>query len=432
MKKKYLEIIKLEDQYRLERLVLTKKGHPPRRILYSDTESEVKEFLDVCTKYMKNPNTNLDSIFFDVEVQEVTFRVCIRNRHDFFEEPCLQPLLAKASRLEEREEIRSVQSLNGKIPVPKIALAFTMAAALLAAVRIKSRASYEGTIPETTTTMTSSLESPLPELTVAAEAPYIVEEQLTVVQEPSDFELIKLGLPTFGEMRDSKEKELVQVYEDSARKWGTVMGIDPELIECIMAQEKVIHSETKDANGAIGIMQIQYSQWIHQEIPYLDVQTGEWQKLKVDDALLKSVDGNIKVGTAILQGAHFHNENNFALMIQEYNYGMGKTNELLRLYEEKTGKTPEEVRENPYDLGWLAYCSEIKNKNGKIYGDPNYVEHILRRYEKDTLCLVTEDLVERVYTNVPKERTETALAVSPNPNYVPQTESQAESTVRKR
>lgn len=160
-------------------------------------------------------------------------------------------------------------------------------------------------------------------------------------------------------------------YNNLFEKYSNMYGIDPTLAIAVGTQERGIHSEIMDQGGATGLMQVQNSVWRNQNLSAYNFNTKEMETIKVDESRLSDVEYNIKVGCMILQTNLKAMNYNTLAAIQTYNMGYGNMNKILAAYSVDSGKTIEQILDDPTDIGWLKYRNIIK------VGDIKYVENVL-------------------------------------------------------
>lgn len=187
-----------------------------------------------------------------------------------------------------------------------------------------------------------------------------------------------------------KAKELYMPYfEDCAERFG----LDANLLLAMGTQERGVHSDVKESDGGIGLMQIQYDVWINKTVDYFEKnpETGKFEKksITITDAMLKDVKSNIEVGSIILQIYLRISKYNIPVAIQMYNMGDGALKSILRTYGEVCGKTLDELFDSPTDLGWTEY-RQLKN------GDPIYLENVNQWAENPTFSVINLDTMETV------------------------------------
>ena len=199
-------------------------------------------------------------------------------------------------------------------------------------------------------------------------------------------------LPNFGNNTyDEKYNYVEENYGEIVDKYAKMSGIDPRIIKCILAQERGKHSSTIDEGGALGVAQIQVSYYLNTDLTIHNYVTNEDETFKVTWDLLKSVDGNIKVGTTILQNLLDFYDGNLFLAVQAYNYGAGATNQSIKKASEKHGYSKEYIINTPTNLFWLDGVQQYNREKGS-YGDVDYLDHVFSRYPGN-------DLQVTYYTN---------------------------------
>lgn len=161
-----------------------------------------------------------------------------------------------------------------------------------------------------------------------------------------------------------------ELYGDTIDKYAKMYGLDSNLVLAIATQERGIHSTKMDSGGATGLMQVQNSVWVNEEISAHNFETGEVESFTVRKDMLSNVDTNIKLGCMILQNAMKNMDYNIVAAVQCYNMGYGNMSKILNAYASSQGLTKEEVLQDHNDYGWLGYRDLI------TVGDPQYVEHV--------------------------------------------------------
>lgn len=184
-----------------------------------------------------------------------------------------------------------------------------------------------------------------------------------------------------GEMTEGKVAEILKIeqsreeYLPIVEKYSSMFGIDSELFMAQLCQERMTHSNIIDDGGAIGISQIQVSVWVGKNITFYNFDKGDYETFTVTLDMLKSLEGNIKVGAAIYQNYLCNHDYNVLAALQAYNSGNGVKNRVIQAYANSIGKTVDEVLEDQTDTNWLDYRYLLN------YGDSNYVENVLRYYQ---------------------------------------------------
>lgn len=168
-----------------------------------------------------------------------------------------------------------------------------------------------------------------------------------------------------------KAENTKNAYGSIIEKYANMYGVDPNLMIALATQERGVHSDTIDAGGAIGLMQIEYKVWNNQTISAYNYETGEKDTITIDDNAMKDLYTNIKLGCMIMQANLKAMDNNPIAALQSYNYGYGNMMKVINTYATLKGKTKDEILNDPSDLGWMAYRNIIE------VGDKEYIEHVL-------------------------------------------------------
>lgn len=174
------------------------------------------------------------------------------------------------------------------------------------------------------------------------------------------------------------------------QKYGKIYGVDPYLMVAMAAQEsRGLHDENKRSSGGYGLMQIENPGRTITAAKAFNLETGKMDTMLIPGPeAVDDVEDNIRAGTMLLAARMADYKYNVAVALQAYNYGPGGIQAVLKLYAEHTGKSVDEIIANPADTGWMAYRQEvhknpkkyIKNWGYDTYGDPLYVEHVMRYY----------------------------------------------------
>lgn len=172
-------------------------------------------------------------------------------------------------------------------------------------------------------------------------------------------------------------------------KYGERYGVDPYLMVAIAAQESSgLHDEHKRNYGGYGLMQIENPGRTIKSATAFNVLEGREETMIINGPQdVDDVEDNIRAGAMLLAGRLKNYKYNIYVGLQAYNYGPGGIGAVLDLYGTETGKTRDEILSNPQDLGWMEYRMEVHQNPTKYfewtsstYGDPNYVENVMRYY----------------------------------------------------
>lgn len=240
-----------------------------------------------------------------------------------------------------------------------------------------------------------------------------------------------------GKVNIALVRDVSDIYGELLDRYGGAYGIDPNLLALIIAQEHGVcsgayYNGPDDYNyGACNIMQVEASESGEDIQAYnftlreatseensnagktffdLIRQTtskgntsdnttgsmavGSMETFNVNASQLINGKGemsgaevSIKVGAMKLQGLLEYYNYNIPLAIQAYNFGVTAMDAVLDIYEQQTGITRELAIENPNEIGWAHYTSEV-HENPKDYiarwtedtlGDDLYLKHVLGR-----------------------------------------------------
>ena len=181
------------------------------------------------------------------------------------------------------------------------------------------------------------------------------------------------------EDRTNSEKAQITraYYGDAIKKYSEMYGVDYELMVAIATQERGVHSETRDAGGAIGLFQIE-NIWNNEKLTAYNYETKEYETITVDENKLSDVFYNIKVGCMVFQTALNYMNYNIPAAIQCYNMGYGNMQKILNACSNATGKSVSEILSDQTNLDWLKY------RNKAVGGDKNYLENVSSYMDQNT------------------------------------------------
>lgn len=175
------------------------------------------------------------------------------------------------------------------------------------------------------------------------------------------------------EDRSDTEKAYItkSYYSSLINKYADMYGIDPVLVTAVATQESGVHSSITSPGGATGLMQIQNSVWLGENVSAYNFETNSMETFTVTLDKIQDLEYNIKIGCMILQNAFQYMNYNTLAAIQCYNMGYGNMMDILNHYADDTNQGVDQILKNPEDIGWLSYRSYIDE------GDQKYVEHVL-------------------------------------------------------
>lgn len=228
-------------------------------------------------------------------------------------------------------------------------------------------------------------------------APEIVEKVDKV--ETSTTEDIKIEkneadefVVTYNDRTETGKLDNVEAkYGAMIEKYSERYGLDANLMKALATQESGEHVKGVNEGGAVGLMQIQYGVWNGSTISATNVLTGERESVKINLETLNNTEKNIQIGCMIYQSELVASNYNIALATQTYNMGRGNMSKIMSYYQKDTGKTYEDVKNDPTNNEWLKYRQYLVNDRGGMIGDHNYLEHVLSYVEDDDNILHFKD-----------------------------------------
>lgn len=204
-------------------------------------------------------------------------------------------------------------------------------------------------------------------ITHPIEVGYIETEQK--IEEPEN------DLEIFISFEDRSSTERARItkayYGGTIEKYSNMFGVDPQILIAIATQERGIHSDKRDPGGATGLMQIENSVWLNQNLTAYNYEKNQYETILVTEDNISDVYYNIKFGCMIFQNCMDYMDNNVLAAIQCYNMGYGNMMKILKQYSAYTGKSVSEILADVTDTGWLEYRDMIN------VGDRKYLERVL-------------------------------------------------------
>lgn len=218
-----------------------------------------------------------------------------------------------------------------------------------------------------------------------------VETLEMIVENTFDFNLQDF-ISEIGSKKDDARKQNVESeYGALTEKYALITGIDQELIECLLSQERGFHSSEKDAGGAIGVAQIQVNHHEGEKLYLRNELTGKTESFIVTTELIKDLEGNIKTCATLLQNKLDYYNGNTLVALQSYNFGYGAMDKVIENTSKETGKTIAEIINDPMNLEWMnytqAYSDQYETRNGYSYGDPSYIKNVMSFYNEDEFTI---------------------------------------------
>ena len=214
----------------------------------------------------------------------------------------------------------------------------------------------------------------------------IASEPMVSIDESEYFEANEIALEYEDLSYTDKALYAKEQYGDIIEKYSNRYGLDANLMLAIATQERGVHYTVMDKGGATGLMQIQNSVWLGNEISAYNFETGEYDKFVVNNNMLKDLETNIQLGCMVFQNVLQYVNYNIPMAIQTYNYGIGNMNKVIDAYANMNGQTKQEVISNQNDVGWLEYRDIIN------CGDKNYLNHVLSWMgEKVNISVMNKD-----------------------------------------
>ena len=173
---------------------------------------------------------------------------------------------------------------------------------------------------------------------------------------------------------DSKKAYITRAYySQMITKYANMYGLDPDLVIAVATQESRsgIHTTVMDPGGATGLMQIQNSVWVGNDVSAYNFETGKVETLKVTKERIQDVSYNIRIGCMILQNTMEYMKYNTLAGIQCYNMGYGNMMKILNACSKDTGRSVDEILKDVNNTNWMNYRKII------TVGEKEYVERVL-------------------------------------------------------
>lgn len=154
--------------------------------------------------------------------------------------------------------------------------------------------------------------------------------------------------------RTSDEKAAIarENYYNLISRYAKTYGLDANLVMAIATQERAEHSTEIDPGGGIGLMQIQYSVWVNQDVTAYNFETGNWETFHITDSNIRELDTNIKIGCMYFQNCLVNMDYNVPAALCAYNWGTTSARNKISQFSQDRGLTVNEVLE-ANDTSWV-------------------------------------------------------------------------------
>lgn len=248
-------------------------------------------------------------------------------------------------------------------------------------IQIETKEETQEQAPEETQEETISMSESL----VHYEAP---EEELI-----NPFEVSTEDLTESDKYLNCKDK-----YYDLIEKYSKKYGVDPMVMLAIAMQERGKHSDIVDANGGLGLFQVQIEgnwNWDNKNVVVFNYDTNEKERITITKEQARTLEGNIKFACALFQNALKEQKYNIPRAIQSYNYGTTYMANVIKACQNNTGLTKEALSD-PTNLIWINYRNVVSG------GDSHYLENVLRYLPNETQIEMKKpdgDVVIMTYEN---------------------------------
>ena len=172
-------------------------------------------------------------------------------------------------------------------------------------------------------------------------------------------------------------------YEDLFIKYGTMYGVDPNLLIAMACQENEgKHYEALNIGSATGIMQIERKPNLNTTVKAYNFETGEIDKVKITQDAIEDLETNIQIGTIIIRNKLEEFNYNVPLALQAYNFGSGNISKVINSCSESTGLSKSDIKNDP--SVWLNY------RNVVHVGDPHYIENVFSYVKSGTVLTIKD------------------------------------------
>lgn len=191
---------------------------------------------------------------------------------------------------------------------------------------------------------------------------------------------------SYEDRTQSENIDNVNQYDNIFQKYAKMYGLDANLLKAMACQESGGNHFGNLGNGpAEGIMQIEKSVHIGQEISAYNVESKEYDTVYVTQENLQDIDFNIRVGAMDLKNALEAFNYNIPQGVQAYNYGIGGMNESLAMCSNNIGISQETLEKTPSNNEWLNYRESFE------MGDSKYIEHVFSYLPNNTQIKVQDN-----------------------------------------
>lgn len=224
----------------------------------------------------------------------------------------------------------------------------------------------------------------IPEVPVFPQTPSEPTETAPPSDEFEETEHINEFCYEFDKPNDKEALINSQNYMELFYKYEQMYGVDANLLCAIGAQESsgIHRSESTNGGYATGLMGIEYV-WDNEQLRVFNFETNSYETIVVDYSRIGELEYNVQIGAAIFQNYFYHTLKNsesieetdyLAFSLQKYNMGPGNMRKILAAGE-----------------NWAD------NRDVINAGDKYYFEHVLSRFDNDTIIKLR--LIDGSYYN---------------------------------
>lgn len=189
---------------------------------------------------------------------------------------------------------------------------------------------------------------------------------------------------SFDERANDEKRELLDSeYHDHILKCSRVTGIDSNLILAVACAADDDYTNTINANGNIGIMDVNYYAWVNKTIKFYNYEEKTYQFLEITEDRLKDNEWNIFIKSALMQRDLNDSNYNLTMALEMFNIGYHKTLEKIDKFGSDSGIYPYKVVNDPTKTTWLSY-----------FDDGAYSSKVYSYMPKDSVITIKRMIVE--------------------------------------
>ena len=199
----------------------------------------------------------------------------------------------------------------------------------------------------------------------------ISSEQSNIEEQTPDYENSYIHIEFDNRTSSDKAIKTKELYGNIIEKYANTYGVDSNLMLALATQERGEHSNIVDEGGGFGLMQIQQNVWDGESLTVYNYNLNDYETIEINESMMQDLEGNIKLGCAIMQDNLTRLGNNPLMALQAYNYGVPYVESCVDACAIENNLSHDEIINDYTNTDWMYYRNTISD------GDQEYIENVL-------------------------------------------------------